>query len=70
MRNRASVREVITGAPFDRAKAQQVAQQAAAVFTQQMVSRFEMRNQIFQVLTPAQREQYVKMVQETLGETQ
>ncbi len=69
MRNRAALRQVITTAPFDRTKAEQLAQQMTAVVVRAQVNRFELRKQIFQVLTPEQREQYIKMVQETFGET-
>ena len=70
MQNRAAVRQVVTVAPFDRAQAEQLAQKMTAVIVHAQVDRFELRNQVFQVLTPPQRAQYVKMVQETLGETQ
>ena len=70
LKNRASLREVITGAPFDGAKAQQVAQQVSSVVAQRMVNRLELRNQIFHVLTSTQQEKYVKMVQEALIESQ
>jgi Spy/CpxP family protein refolding chaperone len=66
VQNRESLRGVVTTAPFDRAKAQQVAQKVTSTVEQRMVNRLELRNQIFQVLTPQQQEKYVKMVQEAL----
>ena len=65
--NRAALRQVITTAPFNQAQAQQVAQQISAVVAQRMVNRLELRNQIFQVLTPQQQEQYIQIVQENLA---
>jgi Spy/CpxP family protein refolding chaperone len=44
-----------------------VAQQISAVAAQRMVNRLEFRNQIFQVLTTQQQEQYMQMVQESLA---
>jgi Spy/CpxP family protein refolding chaperone len=70
LKQRAALREVIGGTPFDRTKAQQVAQQVSSVVAQRMVNRLELRNQIFHVLTPQQQEKYVKMVQESLVESQ
>ena len=65
--NRAALRQVITTAPFNQAQAQQVAQQISAVVAQRMVNRLQLRNQIFQVLTPQQQEQYMLMVQDSLA---
>jgi Spy/CpxP family protein refolding chaperone len=70
LKNRETLRGVITGTPFDPAKAQQVAQQVSSVVAQRMVNRLELRNQIFHVLTSTQQEKYVKMVQEALIESQ
>jgi len=67
LQNRASLRQVVTTAPFNQAQAQQVAQQISAVAAQRMVNRLELRNQIFQVLTPQQQEQYMQIVQESLA---
>jgi protein CpxP len=67
LQNRAALRQVVTTAPFNQAQAQQVAQQISAVVAQRMVNRLELRNQIFQVLTPQQQEQYMQIVQESLA---
>jgi protein CpxP len=67
LQNRATLRQVITTAPFNQAQAQQVAQQISTVAAQRMVNRLELRNQIFQVLTPQQQEQYIQIVQESLA---
>jgi protein CpxP len=67
LQNRATLRQVITTAPFNQAQAQQVARQISAVAAQRMVNRLELRNQIFQVLTPQQQQQYMQMVQESLA---
>ena len=67
LQNRATLRQVITTAPFNQGQAQQVAQQISAVAAQRMVNRLELRNQIFQVLTPQQQEQYIQIVQENLA---
>ena len=66
LQNRASIRQVITTAPFNQAQAQQVSQQISAVAAQRMVNRLELRNQIFQVLTPQQQQQYIQIVQQNL----
>ena len=47
LKEREALRGVITGTPFDRAKAQQVAQQVSSVVAQWMENRLELRNQIF-----------------------
>jgi Spy/CpxP family protein refolding chaperone len=57
LQNRATLRQVITTAPFNQAQAQQVAQQISTVVAQRRVNRLQLRNQIFQVLTPPQQEQ-------------
>jgi Spy/CpxP family protein refolding chaperone len=67
MQNRPALREVLTTAPFDRAKAEEIARKGAMVIEQRMVNRLELRNQIFQVLTQQQREKYVRMVEENLA---
>ena len=67
LQNRATLRQVVTTAPFNQAQAKQVAQQISAVVAQRMVNRLELRNQIFQVLTPQQQEQYMQIVQESLA---
>jgi Spy/CpxP family protein refolding chaperone len=66
LQNRASIRQVITGAPFNQAQAQQVAQQVTSTAAQRMVNRLELRNQIFQVLNPQQQQQYIQMIQRSL----
>ncbi len=63
LQNRDSIRQVITGAPFNQAQAQQLAQQVTSVATQRVVNRLELRNQIFQVLNPQQQQQYIQMIQ-------
>jgi protein CpxP len=67
LQNRATLRQVITTAPFNQAQAQQVAQQISTVVAQRRVNRLQLRNQIFQVLTPPQQEQYIQIVQESLA---
>jgi protein CpxP len=66
LQNRSSIRQVITTAPFNPAQAQQVAQQISSIAAQRMVNRLELRNQIFQVLTPQQQQQYMQIVQQSL----
>jgi periplasmic protein CpxP/Spy len=66
LQNRWSIRQVITTTPFNPAQAQQVAQQISSVAAQRMVNRLELRNQIFQVLTPQQQQQYMQIVQQSL----
>lgn len=66
LQNRASIRQVITGAPFNQTQAQQLAQQVTSVATQRLVNRLELRNQIFQMLTPQQQQQYIQMIQRSL----
>lgn len=66
LQNRSSIRQVITSAPFNQAQAQQVSQQISAIGSQRMVNRLELRNQIFQVLTPQQQQQYIQIVQQSL----
>jgi Spy/CpxP family protein refolding chaperone len=66
LQHRGAIREVITGAPFNPGKAQEVSRQISAIATQRMVNRLELRNQIFHVLTPQQQEQYMQMVQRNL----
>jgi protein CpxP len=67
LQNRMTLRQVITTAPFNQAQAQQVAQQISAAAAQRMVNRLQLRNQIFQVLTPQQQEQYMQIVQDSLA---
>jgi protein CpxP len=66
LQNRATIRQVITTAPFNQAQAQQVSQQISSIAAQRMVNRLELRNQIFQVLTPQQQQQYIQIVQQSL----
>jgi Spy/CpxP family protein refolding chaperone len=70
MNNRAQLKEVITGTPFDEQKAREVGQQVGALFAQKMVDRLQLRNQIFHVLTPDQQEKYIRMVQEAVADAQ
>lgn len=69
-RNRELVRDVVTSAPFNRQKAQEVAQQVASVLAQRIVDRLEVRSQVFQVLTPEQQKLYITMVQEAAAEAE
>ena len=66
LQHREALRQVITSVPFNRAQALQVSQQISAVAAQRMVNRLELRNQIFQVLNPQQRQQYIQIVQQSL----
>ena len=66
LQHREAIREVITRAPFNPAQAQQVSQQISSIAAQRMVNRLELRNQIFQVLTPQQQQQYIQIVQQSL----
>ena len=66
LQNRWSIRQVITTAPFNPAQAQEVAQQISSIAAQRRVNRLELRNQIFQVLTPQQQQQYMQIVQQSL----
>jgi Spy/CpxP family protein refolding chaperone len=68
--DRELVKQLITGAPFDRVKADALTKQAAAAMQARMLNRIELRNQIFQVLTPQQREQFMKKVMEAMGKGQ
>ena len=66
LQHREAMREVITGAPFNLRKAQEVSRQISETAAQRMVNRLELRNQIFHVLTPQQQQQYMKWVQQSL----
>jgi len=66
LKHRAEIREVVTGAQFNPNKAQQVSQQIAAIAAERMVNRLQLRNQIFNVLTPQQQQQYIRMVKKNL----
>ena len=66
LQHREAIREVITGAPFNQSKAQEVSRQISAIAAQRMVNRLELRNQIYHVLTPQQQAQYMKIVQQNL----
>jgi protein CpxP len=66
LQHREAIREVITRAPFNPAQAQQVSQQISSIAARRMVNRLELRNQIFQVLTPQQQQQYIQIVQQSL----
>ena len=64
--HRAEMREVITGASFNPSKAQQVSKKIAAIAAERMVNRLQLRNQIYNVLTPQQQQQYIQIVQKSL----
>ena len=66
LKHRAEIREVVTGAQFNPNKAQQVSQQIAAIAAERMVNRLQLRNQIFNVLTAQQQQQYIQIVQKSL----
>ena len=66
LQHRQTLREVITTTPFNWFQAQQVSQQISTVAAQRMINRLQLRNQIFQVLTPPQQQQYVQIVQKNL----
>ena len=51
---------------FVNGQSQQVSQQISSIAAQRMVNRLELRNQIFQVLTPQQQQQYIQIVQQNL----
>ena len=70
MKNRALLKEVITGTPFNEQKAREVAQQVGALFAQKVVDRLQLRNHIFHVLTPEQQEKYIALVQEAVADAQ
>ena len=66
LQHRQAIREVVTGAPFNQYKAQEVSRQISDIAAKRMVNRLELRNQIFHVLTPQQQQQYMQMVQQSL----
>jgi len=66
LQHRQTLREVITTTPFNWFQAQQVSQQVSTVAAQRMINRLQLRNQIFQVLTPQQQQQYIQIVQKNL----
>jgi Spy/CpxP family protein refolding chaperone len=66
LQHRQTLREVITTTPFSWFQAQQVSQQVSTVAAQRMINRLQLRNQIFQVLTPQQQQQYIQIVQKNL----
>jgi len=65
--DRELVKQLISGPSFDRVKADALTKQAANAMQQRMLHRMELRNQIYQVLSPQQREQFMKKVLETVG---
>ena len=70
VKDRAQLKQLVTVAPFDRVKADALTKQAASAMQVRMLNRMELRNQIFQVLTPQQREQYMKKVMEAMSKGQ
>jgi len=60
VKDRALAQQLLTIAPFDKVKAEALTKQASVSFQQRLLNRMELRNQIYQVLTPQQREQYLK----------
>lgn len=66
--NREGLSEVIASVPFDRTKAQQIAQKAASAVEQQVLDVIELKNQIFHVLTPEQQRKYIQVAEGTLTE--
>jgi len=70
VKDREQLKQLVTVAPFDRVKADALTKQAASAMQVRMLNRMELRNQIFQVLTPQQREQYMKKVMEAMSKGQ
>lgn len=70
LKDREQVKQLISVAPFDRVKADQITKAASEAVHQRMLLRMELRNQIFQVLTPQQREQFMKKVMQAMGKGQ
>ena len=66
LQHRQAIREVVTGAPFNQYKAQEVSRQISDIAAKRMVNRLELRNQIFQVLTSQQQLHYIQIVQQSL----
>ena len=64
--NREGLGEVIASIPFNRTKAQQIAQKAASAVEQQVLDVIELRNQIFHVLTPEQKRKYIQVTEGSL----
>ena len=70
LKDREQVKQLISVAPFDRVKADQLTKAASEAVHQRMLHRMELRNQIFQVLTPQQREQFMKKVMQAMSKGQ
>ncbi len=60
VKDREAARQLVTATPFDKVKAEALTKQAAVSFQQRLLNRMELRNQICQLLTPQQKEQFVK----------
>jgi Spy/CpxP family protein refolding chaperone len=67
LQHREEIRQLITDPNFNSSKARQISEQFTAVAAQRMVNRIELRYQIFQVLTPQQRQQYIQTVEQDLA---
>jgi Spy/CpxP family protein refolding chaperone len=65
--NREGLSEVISSIPFNRTKAQQIAQKAASAAEQQVLDVIELRNQIFHILTPEQQRKYIQLTEGSLS---
>ncbi|MCU0223533.1 MAG: Spy/CpxP family protein refolding chaperone [Acidobacteria bacterium] len=70
LKDKELAKQLISGASFDRVKADQLTKAASSAIQARMVNRMELRNQIFQVLTPQQREQYMKKVMQAMAKGQ
>ena len=70
LKDREQVKQLISVVPFDRVKADQLTKAASEAVHQRMLHRMELRNQIFQVLTPQQREQFMKKVMQAMSKGQ
>ena len=67
LQHREEIRQLITDPNFNSTKARKISEQFTAVAAQRMVNRIELRYQIFQVLTPQQRQQYIQTVEQDLA---
>ena len=67
LENQTNLKQVLTTSPFNRARAQQIVDKITAMVGQTIMNRLEVRNQVYQVLSPEQQDQYVIMVKEALA---
>jgi periplasmic protein CpxP/Spy len=67
LENQTNLKQVLTTSPFNRARAQQIVDKITATVGQTIMNRLEVRNQVYQVLSPEQQGQYVIMVKEALA---